>query len=66
MRMTHDSENLTLEDVRRLLAAPPSYPGPSRATLWRWQQRGLMPKSIGPGRRLLFRKSEIEAWLASR
>lgn len=59
-------EFYTLADVVRLLASPPAYPGPSRPTLWRWTQRGLMPQPIKIGGRLFWRKAAIEEWLIER
>lgn len=36
------------------------------ATLWRWRQRGEAPPSYKLGRRRLYRRDEIERWVASR
>lgn len=65
--MTNETEYLTVDEVVRMLSTP-TYPGPSRPTIWRWIQRGTMPKplNIPGGRRLLFRKTDIEEWLRTR
>lgn len=40
---------------------------PDRVTVWRWVQRGAMPAPARLGlRRIYWRESEIDAWLASR
>ena len=41
----------------------------SRQTLWRWQQKGLFPRSrrLGPGLgRVGFLQSEVDEWLRTR
>jgi predicted DNA-binding transcriptional regulator AlpA len=40
---------------------------PDRVTVWRWVRRGAMPAPSQLGlRRLFWRESEIDEWLASR
>jgi predicted DNA-binding transcriptional regulator AlpA len=39
---------------------------PSKPTLWRWVRAGAFPKPQAGLKRLYWRESEINAWLASR
>lgn len=34
------------------------------ATLYAWRQRGVGPPSVRIGRRIMYRRTEIEAWFA--
>ncbi|MHB8384297.1 MAG: helix-turn-helix transcriptional regulator [Candidatus Binataceae bacterium] len=62
MKQTQLSETLlTREEVRARVG------NPSRATLWRWVARGIFPQPLRLGlRKLAWRESEIDAWLADR
>lgn len=39
---------------------------PTTATLKKWRTKGIGPKFIRVGRRVLYRGSDINAWLSSR
>jgi predicted DNA-binding transcriptional regulator AlpA len=39
------------------------YPWP-RATLYAWRHKGIGPPSVRAGRRVLYRRSDVEKWLA--
>ena len=39
------------------------YPFPA-ATLYGWRHRGLGPKSVRLGKRVMYRRSDVEAWIA--
>lgn len=39
---------------------------PSANTVYQWKHKGSGPKCYRIGRRLMFRRSEVEAWAISR
>lgn len=49
-------EFLTLEDLAGVLHAPVG-------TLRHWRQTGYGPRSAKIGRRVLYRRSDVETWL---
>jgi predicted DNA-binding transcriptional regulator AlpA len=49
-------ELLTLEDLSTVIGAPV-------ATLRHWRLTGYGPKSAKIGRRVLYRRSDVESWL---
>lgn len=61
-----NGELMTLEGLRRFLATA-DYPGPSRSTIARWLQRGELPRPLNvPGAKLVWRRQDLEDWLATR
>jgi predicted DNA-binding transcriptional regulator AlpA len=42
-----------------------SYPWP-RATLYAWRHKGVGPPSVRAGRRVLYRRGDVERWLSDR
>lgn len=56
---TGDLQLLTTREVTALLKL-------DRSTLWDWTRKGRFPKPIKLGRATRYRRSDIEAWLASR
>ncbi len=52
------SDLLTLDEVAQLYRTPP-------ATLRYWRHQGSGPKSFKLGRRVMYRKADVEAWLAA-
>ena len=50
-----------MKELRLLLGEP------SRATIWRWTKKGLLPLPVAIGPHLRgWRQSEIMSWIASR
>jgi len=57
--MTHDTgvgPLRTLEQIAEQLSTPP-------ATLRFWRHKGTGPKSFKLGRRVMYRQSDVDAWL---
>lgn len=54
-----DAELLTVKDVAAML-------GVAENTVWNWRHAGEMAPATKIGRRVLWRRSEIEAWLDTR
>ena len=52
-------ENLVTEEVARLMRTTPS-------TIRYWRHTGYGPKGFRVGRRVLYRASDVAAWLESR
>lgn len=52
-------ELLTLEEVAVIIRHSPR-------TIYNWRLTGDAPRAIKCGRRLLFRRSDVEAWLEAR
>ena len=54
--MNESEQLLTLDEVSAWLRRPPS-------TLHHWRARGLGPRSARLGRRVVYRKADVQAWV---
>ncbi len=56
-----DADLISFEDLQRVIGSP------ARCTVYRWIKEGIFPAplNIGP-RRVAWRRSDIEGWLAAR
>ena len=52
----HEPELLTITEAAELLRAPV-------ATLRYWRHRGTSPRSFRLGRRVLYRRDDLQAWV---
>jgi excisionase family DNA binding protein len=52
----HEPELLTINEAAEILRAPV-------ATLRYWRHLGTGPRSFRPGRRVLYRRADVHAWI---
>lgn len=49
---------LTITELSKIISVSPD-------TLYQWRHRGYGPRSTKAGRRVLYRRSDVDAWLES-